>query len=64
MALVAPSKDNVSSIEKASRLRIEEDRAARSKAACIISYQHRKSTGQIPLDELIIINKRGNEQCS
>ena len=64
MALVAPSQDNVSSIEKATRLREEQDRAARSKAACILNYQHRKATGQIPLEELIIINKRGNEQCS
>ena len=64
MALVAPSKENVSELEKAARLRIEEDRAARSKAACILNYQHRKSTGQIPLDGLITINNRSDEQCS
>ena len=64
MALVAPSKENVSLVEKAARLRTEEDRAARSKAACIINYQHRKATGQIPLANLIEINNRSKEQCS
>jgi len=64
MALVAPSKENVSSIEKAARLRSEQERADRLRAECVLNYQHRKSTGQIPLDELIIINNRSNEQCS
>ena len=64
MALVSPSRINVSAAEKALRLRQEEERAARLRAACVLNYQHRKATGQIPLGELIIINNRGDEQCS
>ncbi len=64
MALVAPSKENVSAVEKAASLRIEEERAQRLGSECVLNYVHRKSIGKIPLDELIVINNRRGEQCS
>lgn len=66
MALVSNKNDgdSLSSLSKAADLQRSIDRANDLRRKNIIEYEARKRAGQIPLENLIEIHKRGNEQCS
>jgi len=66
MALVSNKNDgdSLSSLSKAADLKRSIDRADDLRRKGIIEYEARKRDGLIPLEDLIAIQKRGNEQCS
>ena len=66
MALVPPSKErnSLSKMVRAVNLKRSIDRADDLRRKNIIEYEARKRDGLIPLENLLEIQKRSNEQCS